>query len=309
MVTTHFPKARRERFQVNKKPLFKFLLTILYNTNTLTNFVLKFFLTCHRQGDTDEVRAISVDLQEIAPIENINHIQGDITKKSTLDRILELFKGKKAQLVVCDGAPDVTGFHDIDQYIQSQLLVAALNITTFMLEEGGTFVAKIFQGNDIKFLYSQFKVFFKSVDIVKPRSSRSSSVEAFIVCRFFDPPKDYKPKHFSALEEGAIQEEEKSFQDLVGFVTAGDLSCYDNEDYKNLVDQASPTKFKPKTIEYKKRFAPEYADISSPLKSAISPDLTSPEPKSSIFGKDSFKIQVSALPDKQSPGENENEAE
>jgi len=68
--------------------------------------------------------------------------------------MLEKFKGLKAQLVVCDGAPDVTGFHDIDQYIQSTLLVAALNIGTFMLDEGGTFVAKIFKGHDVKYLYS-----------------------------------------------------------------------------------------------------------------------------------------------------------
>jgi len=206
-----------------------------------------------KQSETNEVRGISVDLQEIAPIENMHHIQGDITKKSTLDKVLELFKGHKAQLVVCDGAPDVTGFHDIDQYIQSQLLVAALNITTFMLETGGTFVAKIFQGNDVKFLYSQFKVFFKSVEIVKPKSSRASSVEAFIVCRYFDPPQGFEAKHFSALEGGDIHEEEKSFQDLVKFVTAGDLSCYDNEDLIAKMEEDSPTKFKPKSSEKKKR--------------------------------------------------------
>jgi len=214
-----------------------------------------------KQGETDEVRGISVDLQEIAPIDNMKHIQGDITKKSTLDKILELFRGEKAQLVICDGAPDVTGFHDIDQYIQSQLLVAALNITTFMLEEGGTFVAKIFQGNDVRFLYSQFKVFFKSVEIVKPKSSRASSVEAFIVCRAFDPPKGYKAKHFSALEGGDIFEEEKTFQDLAKFVTAGDLSCYD-EDIEKAGDY-SPTKFKPRSSEKKKLQNREYQGLDA----------------------------------------------
>ena len=72
--------------------------------------------------------------------------------------------------MVCDGAPDVTGLHDIgkyaahhllfsistlklpfvDEYIQAQLLLAALNITTHVLRKGGTFVAKIFRG---KFLF------------------------------------------------------------------------------------------------------------------------------------------------------------
>lgn len=141
--------------------------------------------------------------------------------------MLEKFKGLKAQLVVCDGAPDVTGFHDIDQYIQSTLLVAALNIGTFMLDEGGTFVAKIFKGHDVKYLYSQFKVFFKCVDIVKPKSSRSSSVEAFVVCQFFDPPKDYKLKHFSALEMEHVDKEDKDHYDIAKFIISGDMSCYD----------------------------------------------------------------------------------
>ena len=70
-------------------------------------------------------------------------------------------------MVICDGAPDITGFHDMDQYIQSQLLVAALNITVKVLKKGGNFVAKIFKGSEINFLYSQFKLYFREVHIVK----------------------------------------------------------------------------------------------------------------------------------------------
>lgn len=50
----------------------------------------------------------------MAPIDNVVQLQGDITKKETVDEILQKFKGNKANLVVDDGAPDVTGFHDID---------------------------------------------------------------------------------------------------------------------------------------------------------------------------------------------------
>ena len=39
----------------------------------------------------------------------------------------------------------LSGLHDIDEYIQAQLLLAALNITTHVLKQGGTFVAKIFR--------------------------------------------------------------------------------------------------------------------------------------------------------------------
>jgi tRNA (cytidine32/guanosine34-2'-O)-methyltransferase len=44
---------------------------------------------------------------------------------------------------VSDGAPDVTGLHDIDEYVQAQLILAALNITTHVLKPGGNFVAKV----------------------------------------------------------------------------------------------------------------------------------------------------------------------
>ena len=71
----------------------------------------------------------------------------------------------------------MTGLHDIDEYIQAQLLLAALNITTHVLKTGGTFVAKIFRGKDVSLLYSQLRIFFPLVTIAKPRSSRNSSIE------------------------------------------------------------------------------------------------------------------------------------
>ncbi len=55
----------------------------------------------------------------------------------------------------------------MDQYIQSQLLVAALNITVKVLKKGGNFVAKIFKGSEISFLYSQFKLYFREIHIFK----------------------------------------------------------------------------------------------------------------------------------------------
>ena len=88
---------------------------------------------------------MAVDLQAMAPLPGVTQLQGDITKLSTANKIVSEFAGGSADLVVCDGAPDVTGLHDIDEYIQAQLLLAALNITTHLLKPGGTFVAKIFR--------------------------------------------------------------------------------------------------------------------------------------------------------------------
>ena len=129
------------------------------------------------QEAKEEVKIVAVDLQEMAPIEGVECLKGDITSFDTAQRIISYFSGKLADLVVCDGAPDVTGLHDIDEYVQAQLLLAALNITTHLLRPGGAFVAKIFRGKDITLLYSQLKVFFKDVCCAKPKSSRNSSIE------------------------------------------------------------------------------------------------------------------------------------
>lgn len=49
--------------------------------------------------------------------------QGDITSKETADAIIDHFRGGLAELVVCDGAPDVTGLHDVDEYLQAQVML------------------------------------------------------------------------------------------------------------------------------------------------------------------------------------------
>ena len=69
----------------------------------------------------------------------------------------------------------------------------ALNITTHVLRDGGNFVAKIFRGKDVQLLYSQLGLFFEKVTCCKPRSSRNSSIEAFVVCQNFHPPPGYVP--------------------------------------------------------------------------------------------------------------------
>lgn len=73
----------------------------------------------------------------------------------------------------------VTGLHEMDEYIQAQLLLAALNITTHILKPGGAFLAKIFRGKDITLLYSQLKLFFPNVTVTKPLSSRNSSIGTY----------------------------------------------------------------------------------------------------------------------------------
>eukprot|EP00056_Hartaetosiga_gracilis_P005498 m.85331 g.85331 ORF g.85331 m.85331 type:complete len:319 (+) comp12189_c0_seq1:13-969(+) len=198
-----------------------------------------------------DVKVVAVDLQAMAPLDGIIQMQGDITKESTANAIIHHFEGEKADLVICDGAPDVTGLHDIDEYIQSQLLLAALNITTHVLKPGGTFVAKIFRGKEVQLLYSQLRCFFPVVTCAKPSSSRNSSIEAFVVCRGYAPPSGYVPTMSSPLLDHGYDEQVNALTGInrmiVPFVACGDLSGYDadmtyplDEDHKSLEPTQAP---------------------------------------------------------------------
>lgn len=113
------------------------------------------FLPAQKAGKEDIPKIVAVDLQPMAPVEGVTQIQGDITSEVTAMEVIGHFAGELADLVVSDGAPDVTGLHDLDEYIQGQLILAALTIVTHVLRPGGTFVAKVFRGKDITLLYSQ----------------------------------------------------------------------------------------------------------------------------------------------------------
>jgi tRNA (cytidine32/guanosine34-2'-O)-methyltransferase len=135
---------------------------------------------------------------------------------------------RRADIVVCDGAPDVTGVHDIDEYMQSELLLAALNITTFVLMPGGTFIAKIFRCKHYEFLAAQLSIFFNEVTCVKPQSSRVSSNEHFVVARGFHMPPNYTPVMISPLLPLYGQPEEMAKDPiLISFLACGDLSVHD----------------------------------------------------------------------------------
>lgn len=181
----------------------------------------------------DNIKIVAVDLQAMSPLPGVKQLQGDITKLSTAQEIIAYFNDEKAQLVVCDGAPDVTGLHDIDEYIQAQLLLAALSITTHVLTNGGKFVAKIFRGKDTSLLYSQLRVFFEKVSIAKPASSRNSSIEAFVVCENYSPPDGYVPQMIDPMVNDvqiiAQQTDAEVNQCIVPFVVCGDLRNFDSD--------------------------------------------------------------------------------
>ncbi|XP_077028504.1 tRNA (cytidine(32)/guanosine(34)-2'-O)-methyltransferase isoform X2 [Agelaius phoeniceus] len=223
-------------------------------------------LSRHLRGsEGSPAQVVAVDLQAMAPLPGVLQIQGDITKASTAQEIRRHFEGHPADLVVCDGAPDVTGLHDLDEYIQAQLLLAALNITTHVLKKGGTFVAKIFRGKDVTLLYSQLRLFFPDVTCAKPRSSRNSSIEAFVVCRGYSPPEGFVPSMENPLLEPeaglALSGLSGPSRVIVPFVACGDLSAFDpDRTYPLQLEPSRPYHYTPPPAP---PIAPPYARACS----------------------------------------------
>nr|AAH11144.1 Ftsj1 protein [Mus musculus] len=190
-----------------------------------------FFVRLQKAGGHGSGQVVAVDLQAMAPQPGVIQIQGDITQLSTAKEIIQHFEGCPALFAVCEGAPDVTGLHDVDEYMQAQLLLAALNIATHVLKLGGCFVAKIFRGRDVTLLYSQLRIFFPSVLCAKPKSSRNSSIEAFAVCQGYDPPEGFIPDLTRPLLNHSydFNQLDGPTRVIVPFVACGDLSAYDSD--------------------------------------------------------------------------------
>ncbi|SCW01671.1 LAFE_0E04742g1_1 [Lachancea fermentati] len=195
-------------------------------------------------SDTSSKRIVAVDLQPMFPIDHVTTLQADITHPRTLNKIMELFEGEKADFVCSDGAPDVTGLHDLDEYVQQQLILSALQLTTCMLRKGGVFVAKIFRGRDIDMLYSQLGFLFDRVVCAKPRASRGTSLESFVVCLGYNPPAHWTPKldvnasiedFFQGCDIGRLTLDDKlpSYteepRDIAEFLSCGGLGSFDSD--------------------------------------------------------------------------------
>uniref|UniRef100_A0A1A8JFB0 Putative tRNA (cytidine(32)/guanosine(34)-2'-O)-methyltransferase n=1 Tax=Nothobranchius kuhntae TaxID=321403 RepID=A0A1A8JFB0_NOTKU len=237
-----------------------------------------------KAGGAEGVKIVAVDLQAMAPLPGVTQIQGDITKVSTAQEIIRHFEGQPADLVVCDGAPDVTGLHDVDEYIQAQLLLAALNITTHVLKPGGTFVAKIFRGKDVTLLYSQLKIFFSTVTCSKPRSSRNSSIEAFVVCQNYCPPEGYVPNMSNPLLDQTYDVDFNQLEGpnrvIVPFLACGDLSAFDSDrTYSLQIDGVKQYQYTPPT---QPPICPPYQEACQLRKN----NLLSREDDSSVRPKD-----------------------
>ena len=218
----------------------------------------------HTHGATNKPRVIAVDLQEMAPIPGVHVLQGDVTSMATVQTILAYFDQQPVDILLCDGAPDVTGVHGLDEYMQAQLLDSVLAIAVRMLGSGGTLVCKIFRDEAYGLLESQLRIFFGAVECVKPSSSRMRSAEHFVVCKQFALPPGYvlrplishdeRMKQVEAERQAANGGDEAGESDEMRLTEALDayLRCGDYNPHRRLRPEAARAISTPQSDKYSK---------------------------------------------------------
>jgi 23S rRNA (uridine2552-2'-O)-methyltransferase len=131
----------------------------------------------------EEGTVIAADLSPIKPLNNVHCIQGDVTQPETITRLKQLMDTKKADVVLSDMSPDISGNYSVDQARSAYLCECALSVATQLLEPGGNFVCKIFEGEDTKGFLEKVKRHFTSVRTFAPEATRKSSSEVYIIAK------------------------------------------------------------------------------------------------------------------------------
>ena len=129
-------------------------------------------------------KVIGIDLKPVTPVVDAIILQGSIEDPNILSKIEEIL-GSKADVVLSDLAPNVSGVWDIDHARQISLSTIALQFTQRLLRIGGSSVFKVFEGDMLKEFRSELDRNFGKVFLSKPSASRQESSELYIICLNF----------------------------------------------------------------------------------------------------------------------------
>ena len=127
---------------------------------------------------------IGVDLLPVDKIGGATLLLGDFTDPAIQAQLRDAYEGG-ADLVLSDMAPNSTGHHATDHLRIIGLAEDALAFAIDMLQPGGAFVAKVFQGGAEKQMLDRMKRDFAAVRHAKPQASRKESSELYVVATGF----------------------------------------------------------------------------------------------------------------------------
>lgn len=125
-------------------------------------------------------RVVGIDLKPVTT-RLPDHATAHVGDMLDMDDALRTAIGDGYDVVLSDMAPATTGIKSVDALRSFALSEAALAVALDVLEPGGGFICKIFQGSDFQAFIEQVKQAFSKSKIFKPQSSRKASKEIFVI--------------------------------------------------------------------------------------------------------------------------------
>ena len=128
-------------------------------------------------------RIVASDILPMDSLPDVSFILGDFTEQATADAIAQTMENCKADLVLSDMAPNLSGVGVSDQARAMGLVELALESACEFLAADGAFAVKVFQGEGFDPFMQQIRSHFRHVKVRKPAASRSRSREVYVVAR------------------------------------------------------------------------------------------------------------------------------
>ena len=122
-----------------------------------------------------------MDLLDFEPVDGVHFIQGDFRDDEVLAKLVTAMGGQRADLVVSDMAPNLSGIASADAARMAHLVELAVEFAMQHLKPDGALVCKVFHGSGYSQLVKLFKERFRVVKPIKPKASRDKSAETFLV--------------------------------------------------------------------------------------------------------------------------------
>lgn len=126
---------------------------------------------------------IASDILDMDAIAGVTFIKGDFREEEVLNEVLKQLGEDKADLVISDMAPNMSGTGAVDQPRAMFLVELALDMARQVLKPKGDFVVKLFQGEGSDAFLKDARTSFDKVMVRKPKSSRPRSREVYVVAR------------------------------------------------------------------------------------------------------------------------------
>ena len=126
-------------------------------------------------------RLVAVDILPMQPLPGVHFIQGDFREQAVFDTLLHALGGRKADLVISDLAPNISGIGASDQARSVHLCELALDFARLCLKPGGSLLVKAFQGEGFTQFLAAMRKGFAKVGSRKPEASRGRSSEMYLL--------------------------------------------------------------------------------------------------------------------------------